>query len=99
MWGNVLALALFPTAISFLCTTQAIQYIGSTPTAVLGALEPLTAVFFGVTVFGESLTPRLVVGIIMIIAAVSALVAGGSVTSHLVRFKKMFPRLRRRPQA
>lgn len=98
-WGNLVALALFPTAISFLCTTQAIQYIGSTPTAILGALEPLTAVFFGVTVFGETLTPRLMFGIVMIIAAVSALVAGGSITSHLIRFKKMFPRLRRHPRA
>ena len=26
LWGNLLALAVFPTAISFLCTTQAIQY-------------------------------------------------------------------------
>lgn len=98
-WGNLVALALFPTAISFLCTTQAIQYIGSTPTAILGALEPLTAVFFGVTVFGEALTPRLMFGIVMIIAAVSALVAGGSITSHLIRFKKMFPRLRRHSRA
>lgn len=98
-WGNLVALALFPTAISFLCTTQAIQYIGSTPTAILGALEPLTAVFIGVTVFGEALTPRLMFGIVMIIAAVSALVAGGSITSHLIRFKKMFPRLRRHPRA
>ena len=29
LWGNLVALALFPTAISFLCTTSAIQYIGS----------------------------------------------------------------------
>ena len=34
LWGNLLALAVFPTAISFLCTTRAVQYIGSTPTAV-----------------------------------------------------------------
>ena len=52
LWGNLLAMAIFPTAISFLCTTGAIQYIGSTPTAILGALEPVTAVFFGVAVFG-----------------------------------------------
>lgn len=51
LWGNLLALAVFPTAISFLCTTQAIQYIGATLTAILGALEPLTAVFFGVVDF------------------------------------------------
>ncbi len=93
LWGNLLALAVFPTAISFLCTTQAIQYIGSTPTAILGALEPLTAVFFGVTVFGESLTPRVVCGMVMIIVAVTLIIAGGSVTSHLIRFRKLFPRL------
>ena len=33
LWANLLALAVFPTAISFLCTTGAIQYIGSTPTS------------------------------------------------------------------
>ncbi len=31
LWGNLIALAIFPTAISFLCTTLAVQYIGSTP--------------------------------------------------------------------
>ena len=93
LWGNLLALALFPTAISFLCTTQAIQDIGSTPTAILGALEPVTAVFFGVTIFGESLTLRLTCGIILIILAVTLIIAGGNITTHLVRFRKLFPRL------
>lgn len=93
LWGNLLALAVFPTAISFLCTTQAIQYIGSTPTAILGALEPLTAVFFGVTVFGESLTVRVGCGIMMIVFAVTIIVAGSNVTTYLVRFRKLFPKL------
>ena len=93
MWGNLIALAIFPTAISFLCTTSAIQYIGSTPTAILGALEPVTAVIIGVTVFGEALTPRILCGILMIIAAVTLIIAGGRITLHLVRFRKMFPRL------
>lgn len=93
LWGNLIALAVFPTAISFLCTTQAIQYIGSTPTAILGALEPVTAVFFGVTIFGEALTPRLGCGIILIILAVTFIIAGGSITTYLVRFRKLFPRL------
>lgn len=93
LWGNLLALALFPTAISFLCTTQAIQDIGSTPTAILGALEPVTAVFFGLTIFGESLTLRLTCGIILIILAVTLIIAGGNITTHLVRFRKLFPRL------
>lgn len=93
LWGNLLALAVFPTAISFLCTTQAIQYIGSTPTAILGALEPVTAVFFGVTIFGETLTPRLGCGIILIILAVTFIIAGSNITTYLVRFRKLFPRL------
>lgn len=93
MWGNLIALAIFPTAISFLCTTSAIQYIGSTPTAILGALEPVTAVIIGVTVFNESLTPRILCGILMIIAAVTLIIAGGRITIHLIRFRKLFPRI------
>lgn len=93
LWGNLIALAVFPTAISFLCTTQAIQYIGSTPTAILGALEPVTAVFFGVTIFGEALTPRLGSGILLIILAVTFIIAGSNITTYLVRFRKLFPKL------
>lgn len=91
--GNLLALAVFPTAISFLCTTSAIQYIGSTPTAILGALEPVTAVFFGVMIFGETLTLRICCGILLIIIAVSLIVAGNRVAAYVVRFRKLFPRL------
>lgn len=93
LWGNLLALAVFPTAVSFLCTTQAVQYIGSTPTAILGALEPLTAVFFGVTVFGETLTPRLALGISLIVLAVTLIIAGSNIQGYLVRFRKLFPKL------
>ena len=93
LWGNLLALAVFPTAISFLCTTGDIQYIGSTPTAILGALEPVTAIFFGIAVFGESLTFRESFGLVMIIVAVTFVIAGGNITSHLVRFRKLFPKL------
>lgn len=97
LWGNLIALAVFPTTISFLCTTQAIQYIGSTPTAILGALEPVTAVFFGIIIFGETLTLRLCYGIALIILAVTFIIAGGNITSHLVRFRKLFSRLPLKP--
>lgn len=99
LWGNLLALAVFPTAISFLCTTSAIQYIGSTPTAILGALEPVTAVFFGVMIFGETLTLRICCGILLIIIAVSLIVAGNRVAAYVVRFRKLFPRLPLKRQA
>lgn len=93
LWGNLIALAIFPTAISFICTTNAVQYIGSTPTAILGALEPVTAVFFGVTIFDEVLTTRLVIGILLIIFAVTLIIAGSNIKNYLVRFRKMFPKL------
>ena len=93
LWANLLALAVFPTAISFLCTTGAIQYIGSTPTAILGALEPVTAIFFGIAVFGESLTVRESGPYPSFWLAVSFVIAGGNITSQLVRFRKLFPRL------
>ena len=94
-WLNLAALALLPTVVSLVATTRAIQYIGSTPTAILGALEPLTAVFFGVAVFGEQLTLRTAAGMALILAAVTMIVAGGRLTPFLVRFRKLFPRLPR----
>ena len=93
MWLYLLMLGLLPTAVSLLCTTSAIKLIGATSTAILGALEPVTALIFGVTIFHEVITPRDMVGIILIIAAVTIVVAGGSITSTLVRFRKMFPKL------
>ena len=74
LWGNLLALGLLPTAISLLTTTIAIQLIGSTPTAILGALEPATAIFFGITVFNETLTIRETCGLALIIIAVCMVV-------------------------
>ncbi|WP_176012600.1 DMT family transporter [Victivallis sp. Marseille-Q1083] len=92
-WGNVVAIALLPTVVSLSCTALAIHYIGATPTAILGALEPVTAVFFGVAVFGESLTFRLVAGILLIIVSVSLIIAGRTVQKSL---NELFRRLFRR---
>ncbi|GCB35663.1 DMT family transporter [Bacteroides faecalis] len=76
LWADVIALAILPTAISLVCTALAIHYIGSTPTAILGALEPVTALFFGVLLFHEQLTPRLMTGVLMIITAVTLIILG-----------------------
>lgn len=77
-WGNVLAMAFLPTVISLVCTAISIHSIGSTSTAILGALEPVTALFFGVLIFGEQLTPRVILGVLMILGAVSFIVVGRS---------------------
>lgn len=92
LWGNVLALAIFPTIISLICTTEAIQCIGSTPTAILGVLEPVTAVFFGVVIFGEVITPRIILGLILVISSVTLVVAEGKLGKVLLRLRKMFPK-------
>ncbi|BDW74280.1 hypothetical protein BFINE_00750 [Bacteroides finegoldii DSM 17565] len=83
LWADTLALAILPTAISLVCTALAIHYIGSTPTAILGALEPVTALFFGVMLFHEKLTPRLMVGILMIITAVTLIIIGKSLIKKM----------------
>ena len=83
LWADTLALAILPTAISLVCTALAIHYIGSTPTAILGALEPVTALFFGVMLFHEKLTPRLMVGILMIITAVALIIIGKSLIKKM----------------
>lgn len=93
LWLNLAGLAVFPTAVSFLCTTRAIQLIGSTPTAILGALEPLTATVIGIIVFHETLTGRDIAGIVLILAAVTAVVAHGSPAAVMMRLRKMFPRV------
>ena len=96
LWTDLFGLAVFPTAISLLCTTRAIHYIGSTPTAILGALEPVTAVVIGILVFGERLTPRDCLGILLIILAVSLVVAGSASAPLLLRIRRLFPRRRRK---
>lgn len=79
-----LLLAVFPTVISLILMVIAVHNVGSTPTAVMGALEPITAVCIGVFVFGEVFTMRLAVGCLLILAAVTLIVAGKALpTQHM----------------
>ena len=74
-WLFAIGLALFPTIISLETITIAIQLIGSTNTAILGALEPLTAIFFGIVFFHEQLTLRISFGIILILFGVFLIIS------------------------
>jgi Predicted permease, DMT superfamily len=94
-WVYILALAIFPTTISFLCSTLAVQYVGATVTAILGALEPVTALFFGMAIFGERLSLREWVGVFLIIIAVTVIVGSGNIEKYLVRFRKLFPAIKK----
>lgn len=73
-WLCLIGLSVFPTIISLVTMTIAIHDIGSIPVSILGALEPLTALIFGIFVFGEKITPTNGLGILLIIAAVTLIV-------------------------
>ena len=74
-WFLVIGLALFPTIISLETLTVSIKLIGSTNTAILGALEPLTAIFFGILFFNEQLTLRISIGVILILFGVFLIIS------------------------
>lgn len=99
LWVNAVSLALFPTIVSLVTMAGAIRRIGSTPTAILGALEPVTALFFGVAVFGEAFTLRIGTGVLLILVAVTLIIAGQSLhvpnsVTHLAHWMRR-PRLPR----
>ena len=74
-WLLVTGLSIFPTIISLETITVAIKLIGSTNTAILGALEPLTAIFFGILFFNEQLTLRISIGVILILLGVFLIIS------------------------
>lgn len=75
-WFFACWLGLVPTVLSLVFMTIAVHEVGATPTAIMGALEPLTAVAIGILVFGEALTVQLVIGIVLIVSAVLLIVLG-----------------------
>lgn len=87
MWGWALMLALIPTIVSLILMVIAVHHIGSTPTAIMGALEPLTAVMIGVLVFGEVLTIRVAIGILMILLGVIIIIASKSFKPQMITKK------------
>lgn len=91
-WINLTALAIIPTLLSLACTTVAIHLIGSTSTAILGALEPISAVILSIVVLGQSITPREITGGILILIATSLTIATSRVEKTILHVRKMFPR-------
>lgn len=69
-WFYVSWLAIVPAILALVMMVYAAKYIGSTPTAILGALEPTTAVLIGIFLFGELFSLRLALGIALIFSSV-----------------------------
>ena len=95
MWMNAIGLALLPTVISLITITASIHLIGSTPTSILGALEPVTALVCGVLVFGEVLTFKNIIGILMVLSAVTVIVTVRPI-SRFIRYEHIQYKRRRR---
>ena len=68
--GDITLFSIITTSLSLVALVYAVRYIGSTPTAIMGAFEPIVAVLISVGLFGEALTSSLIIGGMVIIAGV-----------------------------
>lgn len=91
-WFNLVALAIIPTVLSLAFTSAAIHIIGSTPTAIFGALEPVTAVILSVVFLGQSITTQEIIGGLFIVVATTIVVTSNSVDKIILHVRKIFPR-------
>ena len=73
-WLYILGLGLWSTMISNFTGVTAIRRIGPTLTSILGALQPVTAVILGVALLNEHLYVRSMIGIALILIAVTVVV-------------------------
>ncbi|MDD2577341.1 MAG: DMT family transporter [Bacteroidales bacterium] len=72
--GSILFMSLLSTIIANLTLILAIKSIGSTITALLSPLEPVTAIIIGIIVFNENINIQIFTGVIIIILAVILIV-------------------------
>ncbi len=87
-WFWASFLALFPGLLSLLMMAVAVRNVGSTITAVMGALEPLTAVCVGIFVFGEQMTLRLAFGICLVVGAVLLVIVSPKIEKRRLEMKR-----------
>lgn len=83
----LLLLAMIPTLVSDFTLILSVQYVGSTTTAVLGCMEPLTAVGMGVLFLHESFGLVQVCGMVIILMAVSMIILANNKDG----FRKLVP--------
>lgn len=73
-WLYILGLGLWSTMVSNFTGVKAVRRIGPTLTSILGALQPLTAVVLGVLFLHEHLYIKSIIGISLILIAVTIVV-------------------------
>ncbi len=68
-WARVLYMAVFAGALAMLGQTWAQAHLAPTRTAIIMAMEPVFAAFFAVLLGGEHATLRMLVGGLLVLAA------------------------------
>lgn len=69
-WGYIIGSALVTGVISNMLLVYALPKVGTVYVAILGVMEPLTAVFIGVAYFKEVMTPVKALGICIVVCAI-----------------------------
>lgn len=69
-WLLLTGLAVLPTIVSTASLAVATRNIGATKASVMGVFEPITAILIGTLMFHEPLTPNILLGILIAVAAV-----------------------------
>jgi drug/metabolite transporter (DMT)-like permease len=67
---SVLGLSLVSTIISIALFIKALKIIGATSTSILGTFEPIVSIIMGIILFGEKLTPIILIGTLLILVSV-----------------------------
>ncbi len=78
-WKNLALLTIITGVISTMALVRSVKYIGPSLTAILGGIEPVTAMLVGVFVFNEVCTFLNILGALCIVGAVTLV----AVVSHL----------------
>lgn len=92
---DVVLLALIPTLISDFTLILAVQRVGSTTTAILGCMEPMTAVTMGFLFLGEAFGINQLIGIAVILSAVTTVVIANN-PDNFKKGLKLLPQLIKR---
>ena len=90
---TLILLAIVPTVVSNITLGMAVRNIGGTKTSILGAMEPVTAVFIGAFIFGEKITMGDIAGIAMILIAVTMIIMTNTIKNSISNVvKRIRPR-------
>ncbi len=69
VWLNIFGVAIISTILAYILYTLGLTYIESSKAAILGAMEPIVAVFVGVLIFGDALNFLQIIGIMLVITS------------------------------